>query len=83
MVYAYDAALAIYRFIRDVYHKHIHHSGDLPLRPVEVDAENDAIEGILNQYRQKVILYHRIAKDLLVTFSRPYCYGFWINIVSY
>ena len=62
---SYDAALAIYRFIRDVYHKHIHHSGDLPLRPVEVDAENDAIEGILNQYRQKVILYHRIAKDLI------------------
>jgi len=34
---SYDTVLAIYRFIRDVYHKHVHHSGDLPLRPVEVE----------------------------------------------
>ena len=62
---SYDVVLAIYRFIRDVYHKHVHHSGDLPLFPVEANTENDVIEGILNQYRRKVVFYHRIARELI------------------
>lgn len=61
----YDVVLTIYRFIRDVYHEHIHHSGDLLLLPVEASTENDAVEGILDQYRRKVVFYHRIAKDLI------------------
>lgn len=62
---SYDNILAIYRFIRDIYHKHIHHSGDLPLRPIEGNDENDAIEGNLDQYRQKVRDYHQEAKDFI------------------
>lgn len=62
---SYDNISVIYQFFRDLYHKHIPHSGDIPLPPVEANNENDAIERILDQYRQKVRDYHSEAKDFI------------------
>jgi hypothetical protein len=62
---SYENILVIYQYIRDLYHRHIHHSGDIPLHPIEANNENDAIEGILDQYRQKVRDYHSEAKDFI------------------
>gem|GEM_PF-4903875 len=62
---SYENVSVIYQFIRDLYHKHIHHSGDIPLRPIEANNENDAKEGFLDQYRQKVMDYHSEAKDFI------------------
>lgn len=47
--------------IRDLYHEHVHHEkkDDAILKPVEAKAEDEAIEGILNQYLNKVIYYHK------------------------
>lgn len=62
---SYGSVCTIHRFIRDVYHKHIHHSGDLPLYPVLSNDKKSAIEEILNQYRQKVRDYHQESKDFI------------------
>lgn len=43
-----ESVLVIYQFVRDLYHKHIHHSSDIPLRSIEANNENNAIEGILD-----------------------------------
>ncbi|MCX7946860.1 MAG: hypothetical protein N2557_07860 [Hydrogenophilus sp.] len=58
---------ATYRFIRDLYHDHIHHSGDQPLWVIRARDEGEAVEKILMQYRQKVKEYHKQAKDLIKT----------------
>ncbi|MBA5941898.1 MAG: hypothetical protein H0M93_00975 [Methanophagales archaeon] len=62
-VASYDKIVAIYRFIRDIYHMHIHHSGDLQLRPIEINGRDAGIEKILDQYRQKVTYYPQEVKD--------------------
>ncbi|MFH1015055.1 MAG: hypothetical protein V1762_03955 [Nitrospirota bacterium] len=50
-----------YNSIKDFYHLHIHHDSkdDYILRPVIADEPKIAVQKILNQYRRKIILYHK------------------------
>ncbi|KXB08474.1 hypothetical protein AKJ56_01195 [candidate division MSBL1 archaeon SCGC-AAA382N08] len=65
---------AAYRYIRDVYHHHIHHSEDQPLQLVEAEKEEEAIEKIIDQYRRKIIYYNRHAHSFLK--ENEYSYAF-------
>jgi hypothetical protein len=58
-----DVAATIYRIIKNVYHEHIHHRGDQPLSLLEVERKGDAIKGVLDQYRKKIVFYHEAVTD--------------------
>ena len=60
-----DNISACYRFVRDIYYQHIHHSGDQLLDPIETNDRPDAIEKILKQYRKKIVEYHRVVRELI------------------
>ena len=58
------AVAMIYRFVRDIYHEHIYHKNDQPLRLVYTSDKDFAIENIIDQYRNKIIYYHQECKNL-------------------
>jgi len=60
-----DIANRIYRFIRDIYHVHIHHPGDQPLSVVEAQDKCGAIKEILKQYLLKFIIYQETVRSLI------------------
>ena len=47
----------MHKLIRDVFHKHVHHSSDMPLPPVKASDSNDAIKQIALLYLTKFITY--------------------------
>lgn len=50
--------------VRDLFHTHLHNPSneDFSLTPVETSSEEQAIQDILNQYKMKVVNYHRFVK---------------------
>jgi hypothetical protein len=56
-----------YIIIRDIYHSHTHHEkyDDYLLQLVVADNQKEAIEKILGQYEEKIVMYHKtIRTDL-------------------
>lgn len=59
--------------IRDIYHEHIYvPHGDFPLRPVRAADRSQALAMIFNQYDRKILLYHKIVKNLLEDLGNGY-----------
>jgi hypothetical protein len=49
----------MHKVIRDVFHKHVHHSSDMLLPPVDAPDKKEAIEKIALRYLEKFIIYKR------------------------
>lgn len=57
----------IFITIRDFYHQHVYTSAtDTPLKPVYAQNQTEAINLIFYQYKEKIIDYHRIIKNMSV-----------------
>ncbi len=55
----------IHRVVRDLLHKHIHHESDLPLRPIDANDENSAIEELYRAYLEKFKDYKKTISNYL------------------
>lgn len=49
----------MHKVIRDVFHKHVHHSSDMLLPPVDAQDKMEASEKIILRYLEKFIIYKR------------------------
>ncbi|MCK4732343.1 MAG: hypothetical protein KAT65_07790 [Methanophagales archaeon] len=50
----------MHKVIRDVFHKHVHHSSDMLLPPVDAQDKKAALEKIILSYLEKFIIYKRV-----------------------
>jgi hypothetical protein len=54
-------AMQMHKLIRDIFHKHVHHSTDLLLPPIKARDENEATQKILDLFLLKFVEYKAIS----------------------